>query len=426
MNFNTFLLRLGLDPDNFKNIPSDPIKTDKGFIYEIEQRTDQRECPHCHADKVYINDYAFVEIGCSENNEIQDTIRIKKVRYKCRSCHKTFTPEIKGINRYDKNTEQIKQLIYSDFARKLTFQDIANKYHLSNGRIVQLFDEKVKFVPRLKMPRVLCIDEIRFSEEINQKFVCVLTNFEKGEIIDIIKNRQMAYLREYFGSINLNELNIVKVFISDMYDAYESVRSRYFPNAIHIVDLFHVITQLTNAVNRLRTKVMNTKAKKGSLAYNFMKAHWKYFLCRSSKVPDKFYTYTKTGEVLHYDDLILECLKLDLDLWSGYAILQELFSYANHYYSFEEAVNFINRIVSRLHATTSDILKTVAKTYHRWRNEIANGLAKSQRQMKYTNAIAESLNNQLKTIIKSAYGYHNFERFRKRAMLIMTYGKKPI
>jgi len=29
MNFNTFLLRLGLDPDNFKNIPSDPIKTDK-------------------------------------------------------------------------------------------------------------------------------------------------------------------------------------------------------------------------------------------------------------------------------------------------------------------------------------------------------------------------------------------------------------
>jgi hypothetical protein len=65
MNFNTFLLRLGLDPDNFKNIPSDPIKTDKGFIYEFEQRTDQREFPHCHADKVYINDYAFVEIGCS-------------------------------------------------------------------------------------------------------------------------------------------------------------------------------------------------------------------------------------------------------------------------------------------------------------------------------------------------------------------------
>lgn len=401
----------------------DPLKTANGFIYEVTQRTDQRECPFCHSQKTYINDYSFVEIGCSENNDIEDTLRIKKVRFKCRECHKTFTPKIKGISRYDKNTEQMKQLIYSDFAKKLTFKDIADKYHLSNGRIVQLFDEKVKFVPRLKMPCVLCIDEIRFSEELDQKFVCVLSDFEKGEIVDIIKNRQMAYLREYFGSISSNELNIVKVFISDMYEAYESIRSRYFSKALHIVDLFHVITQLTNAVNRLRTRVMNTKASKGGLTYNFMKAHWKYFLCRASKVPDKFYTYMKTGEIFHYDKSILECLKLDLDLWSGYAIFQELFSYANHYYTFEEAVNFINRICERLLTTNSDILKTVAKTYHKWRNEIANGLSKNQRQMKYTNAIAEGLNNQLKTIIKSAYGYHNFERFRKRAMLIITYSK---
>ena len=426
MNFNTFLLRLGIDPDNFKNAPSDPIVTEVGFIYEVVQRTDQRECPFCHSKDAYINDYSFVEIGCSENNEIVDTLRIKKVRFKCKECHKTFTPTIKGISRYDKSTEQVKRLIYADFAKKLTFQDIADKYHLSNGRIVQLFDEKIKYVPRLSLPRVLCIDEIRFSEELNQKFVCVLTDFEKGEIVDIVKNRQMAYLREYFSAIKESELNIVKIFISDMYEAYESIRSRYFPKTVHIVDLFHVITQLTNAVNRLRTRAMNTKASKGSLAYNFMKAHWKYFLCRASKVPNKFYTYAKTGETLHYDDLILECLKLDLDLWSGYAILQELFSYANRYYTFEEALNFINRIVERLQTANSDILKAVAKTYHKWRNEIANGLAKNQRQMKYTNAIAEGLNNQLKTIIKSAYGYHNFERFRKRAMLIMTYGKKPI
>ncbi|NCA95949.1 MAG: hypothetical protein EOM74_03115 [Methanomicrobia archaeon] len=45
MNFNTFLLRLGIDPDNFKNMPSDPIAIESGFIYEVAQRTDQRECP---------------------------------------------------------------------------------------------------------------------------------------------------------------------------------------------------------------------------------------------------------------------------------------------------------------------------------------------------------------------------------------------
>ena len=68
-----------------------------------------------------------------------------------------------------------------------------------------------------------------------------------------------------------------------------------------------------------------------------------------------------------------------------------------------------------------EILQSVGYTYDRWRIEIASGLAKNQNNVRYTNGIAESINNHLKTIIKTAYGYHNFERFRKRAMLIITY-----
>ena len=49
------------------------------------------------------------------------------------------------------------------------------------------------------------------------------------------------------------------------------------------------------------------------------------------------------------------------------------------------------------------------------------GFARNQSGKHYTNGIAESINNQLKTITKSAYGYRNFDRFRKRAMMIITY-----
>ncbi|MCH3909118.1 MAG: transposase [Bacilli bacterium] len=44
--------------------------------------------------------------------------------------------------------------------------------------------------------------------------------------------------------------------------------------------------------------------------------------------------------------------------------------------------------------------------------------------VRITNGIAEAINNVIKTIIKSAYGYRNFDRFRKRVMLIVTYSKK--
>ena len=424
MNFNTLLLRLGFKPDDFLDVPVDPLPFDGGFIFEAELKTTMRQCPNCKSTKTHIHGYSYVEYNCSENNNIEDILRIKKPRYLCLKCHKTYTPNVQGM-RYRRSTSSLtEQLIYADFTSKLTFRDLARKYQISHSRVVQLFDEKVKFVPRLKMPRVLCIDEIRFSEEINQKFVCVLTDFEKGEIIDIIKNRQMAYLREYFGSIPLKEREYTKVFISDMYDAYASICRHYFPAAIHIADLFHVITQLTNAVNRIRTRVMNTESRKGSVEYNFMKGHWKYFLCRGSKIPDKHYTYMKTGEVFHYSDLIFRCIQLRMDLWIGYDALQEIFRYSE-YATYEEALKFVERMSNKLTNSPYEDLNSVGRTYHKWRYEIANGFAKGNKTFHYTNAMAEGLNNQLKTIIKSAYGYHNFDRFRKRAMLIMTYGKKP-
>ena len=139
------------------------------------------------------------------------------------------------------------------------------------------------------MPKILCIDEIRFSEELDQNYICVLYDFEKKEIVDIIRNRQMAYLREYFSSISLKERENTKVFISDMYDGYSTVCANYFPNATHIVDKFHIVTQLTRAVNSLRVIAMNSikDNKDNEPYYNFMKSNWKLFLCRSECVPSK-------------------------------------------------------------------------------------------------------------------------------------------
>ncbi|MGE4342333.1 MAG: hypothetical protein AB7E23_04485 [Bacilli bacterium] len=43
MDYNSMLLRLGLNPSNFVNRVNEPIKTDTGFIYEVEQKKDK---PH--------------------------------------------------------------------------------------------------------------------------------------------------------------------------------------------------------------------------------------------------------------------------------------------------------------------------------------------------------------------------------------------
>lgn len=422
MNFNSLLLRLGLDPSNFVNRVNEPLKTPQGFIYEVDQRTDVRICPYCHSKDAYINSFRFSEINCSETEHIEDILRVKRVRFKCCQCGKTFTPPLVGIEPYAKTSSQTMQLIYRDFPSKLTFSQIAKRYGLSVNRIIQIFDEKIKFLPRRPLSEVLCIDEISFESEIGSKYACILYDFHRCEIIDIIISRQMPYLREYFANIPVPERKKVKIVISDMYDSYSTIARHYLTSAIHIVDMFHVIRLLTTAINTLRVRTMNFMTDKKSPEYNFMKKNWKLFLCRTSKVPNRFYTYQKTGEMFHYDELLKRCIQLNPSLWSAYNTLQDLLNYQSKY-TFDEAMRFLQRITNNLLQCESPIIQEVGRSYHKWRVEIANAFSKTQNQIRYHNGIAENINNHLKSITKAAYGYRNFQRFRKRAMLILTYAK---
>jgi transposase len=118
------------------------------------------------------------------------------------------------------------------------------------------------------------------------------------------------------------------------------------------------------------------------------------------------------------------CLALNDDLLTGYNILQDLFRYDMRF-TFDEALRFIERISLNLRDAHSELLHAVGRSYHKWRVEIASAFSYTQNKIRYSNAIAESINNQIKTITKAAYGYNNFERFRNRVMLIITYKKRP-
>lgn len=422
MDYNSLLLRLGLDPRNFVNKTNEPIKTEHGFIYEVDQIKNRPPCPFCRSEDLYVKGYFISEINCSETNQITDTLRVRKIRFKCRACGKTFTPRLNGIEPYAKTSNQTLNLIYREFTNKITFSDIAKRYGLSTNRVMQIFDEKIKYVPRRKLPEVLCIDEIKFATDFDRRYACILYDFKRREIIDIIVSRQMSYLREYFNDFSAFELNKVKVVISDMYDGYASIARRYFKNAIHVVDMFHVIRLLTSAINTVRVRAMNTLLDKGSLEYNFMKRNWKFFLCRYQKIPDRYYVYKKTGEMFHYDHLISRCIKLSPSLWTAYNTLQDMFKY-DAKYTFDEALLFLKRISDNLINSEALIIREVGRSYHKWRFEIATAFSKTQNNVRYHNGVAETINNHIKSITKAAYGYRNFDRFRKRAMLIITYSK---
>ncbi len=420
MNSNSFLLSFGLRPEDFDRTDG-PITSDDGFVYEGWEARKKPLCPKCHRDSCVIKAHYTSEMMARSDILRKEIIICHRIKYICKDCGKTFTLPIMGAMVGRSLTYNERAAIIAELNQGDTFSRVADTHGITKQSVISTFDEAYPYVPRKQLPKILLIDEFKFKTEFS-KYCCHLVDFERSETVDVIKSRQKAYLDEYFGSIPEGERKNVKILVADMYDEYAAAAKKWLPNASVIVDRFHVVKQLTEAVNKLRVIAMG-KRQNDTLAYNFMKSRWRVFLMRRKEVPDKWYTRKSDGQSWHYDDLIEYCLSLDEDLSNAYDCLQDLYYYMRVQSSVFKAVENIRFVAQKLENCGCEILGKVAATYRKWEVEIARALAKNDLGMVFTNAKMEAANDVAQTMIDAAYGYRNFERFRKR-FLLMRWNKK--
>ena len=422
MDNTIFFERFGLNPGNFVNRHYERIKTDKGSIYEAEEEYQLRTCPHCQHQFMNIHSRRWIVRKLTSSLNMNEELRIRRIRYVCPKCHKTHTFSLDGLPRWKNVTAQTIRSIELEFYKVQSFKDIAERYGVSIQTVINIFDEATKIVPRRELPHYLCIDEKRFEGDTNGKYCVILSNFLNGEVIDVLPDRQMPYLDEYFSKLPIKEINNVKVIISDMYEGYSSIKNKYFPKALFAIDLFHVVKLLSAAVNKLRIRAYNQIFIDDTIERHFLKTNWKIFLCNQRKISKSIYHSNKFDVDVPYGEIILSCLKGSQAFWDGYNTLQELITY-DKYHTYTETTNFINRFINKLRLSSDELLIKVAESYERWKGGIVNGLCKNQTKRRFSNSIAENNNSHIQRVIDIAYGYRNFKRFRARIMLLLTYKK---
>ncbi len=349
---------------------------------------------------------------------------IKYTRCKCNDCSATFTPKLTGIKKYNKHLDHTKERILAAFRSMKTFEKIAKENLLTKSRVIQIFDEEYKYISALPLPKVMCLDEIKFSTDFDSKYVLVISDFTTGDIVDILPSRKINVMREYFAS-RYDELKNVKYLVTDMYAGFQTIHNMYFSKIPHVIDLFHVIQDLSRAVNKIRTDVMNS-LEDGSACKIFMKQNWRLFLARLStidrKVLDKTYKHTTSGVEKDYFHWMQDCIGQSLIFYHAYQCLQEMYKY-NRYSTYEEGSRHLHRIITLLKADGNKELMTVASTYEKNFVGIVNCLDKKSRDFRYSTGIAECINNHIKTLIKISYGCVNYTRFRNRILIISRYNK---
>ena len=95
------------------------------------------------------------------------------------------------------------------------------------------------------------IDELSLRKG-HSSYACVLIDLERACVIDILPKRTLEYLSFYFRSKGKAFLSGIEIFSSDMWDGFIKVAQELMPQAMIVVDRFHVTGQLSNALDRYR------------------------------------------------------------------------------------------------------------------------------------------------------------------------------
>ena len=95
--------------------------------------------------------------------------------------------------------------------------------------------------------KVLCFDEVTLHKG-HGHFLLVISAPELGVILDVLPDRQKSSLEKWLDERGKAWREHVEVCCADMWDAYHEAAAAKLPNAKRVVDRFHVMKNLNDAL----------------------------------------------------------------------------------------------------------------------------------------------------------------------------------
>jgi transposase len=232
----------------------------------------------------------------------------------------------------------------------------------------------------------------------------IFCDSETGKVVDIIEDRRLHILRDYFLRYSKQARYSVQTIVIDMYSPYISLIHEVFPKAKIIIDKFHMIQLFNRALNKTRIKIMNQNKKH----YNKLKKYWKLLLKDRAKIDYTNYKYHRCFKKYMCEiDIIHKLLNLDPELKASYELYHNV-----RYCIKNKDFQLLKKTLSHTYNKVSSYMKTSIQTIMKYINYIENTL-----KYDYNNGVLEGINNKIKVIKRIAFGYKCFYHFKNRILI---------
>lgn len=242
----------------------------------------------------------------------------------------------------------------------------------------------------------LALDEISLRKG-HGSYVVVVLNLLTGVILDILEQRDKTFLIKYFQDKGKAFCQQIEVFCSDMWKAYLNCAKEVFTNAIVVADRFHFFGKCQEGIDHARKSFRKMFPKAEELK------KLKYALLKN---PENL--TVKEQEKL---DIVFEKEEYNLLrlTWDARNTLRDIFECS---YQLEEAEQQINQWIEGVHKYKIRYFFKFVEFYQNWKTVILNYF-----KGRFSTGKLEGTNNKLKLIKRRAFGYHDFEHFKSRAMV---------
>ena len=365
------------------------------------------KCGTCYDNNIEKHGFKKSLIKIPSVSKLTTYLSLNKQRYICNNCNKTFTCTTNIVNYGCNISNNTKHSIAVDLIKKRSEKDIAIDNNVSPNTVERIIDSYYELddkVYKHTLPQVLSFDEFKSVKSADGAMSFQVCNGKNGKIIDIVEDRKLNNLMKYFSRYSRESRMNVKCIVIDMYTPYISLIKIMFPNALIVIDKFHLVELISRTLNKTRIKLM----KKDKENYNKLKRYWKNILksrydlnCSTWKKYPCFKNLTTEQDIVDY------LISLDIEFEETYQIYQNLL------YAFQNNdLTVLETTLSQTYNNISDYMKTSIKTLKGYVCYIKNTFTTG-----YHNGYVEGNNNFIKVLKRIAFGFRSFTRFKARIMI---------
>ena len=374
--------------------------SDRGLELDLEREEACYVCSRC--GQYHLSYYDRHKIRPQDLRISGRNVYLHLWRYRvyCSCCQKVVSEHIPHVRASARMTRRLEEALHEE-CEDTPVQTVARRYDLAWATVrdvdLRILREKVAR-QSLDGIRWIGVDEV--AHEKGHKYLTIVTDLERGKVVRILEERKAKSLAAFFKELGKERCAQIECVVIDMWRPYRKAIRRHLKTALIIVDKFHVVAKVHEALDRVRKDEQarlpeqQRRELKGS---RWLLLHTIQTTLKKERLPT-----------------LIDLLEANKTLAKGYILKEEFRAwYGMKPASGENNEAFMERVKHALrkwyrHVRESQLepFLKVLQTIKNWRGPILNHFLTG-----LSNGLSEGINNVIKTHKRRAYGYRNKEYF---------------